>query len=348
MSETANQILKNNGLKDINVMPLDGGRFRVSMPDAGGKTKFQDMSGEQFEKLYKEKLNPAAAALYQLAQQANKNTTKAPGIVGGASAGQGVQGWESLSLKEQRSMYTEERKFLADNDPDFLSLSAEEQDGRVRQRLQNFFNAPGLSGAPAQPMVLHDKTLGKPVQPMQGQPADSSNGATAPRQDLPPTHQVQKGAPLPEPGRETPQQLVERTEQDNYLGMNPLNQNAASPAPQTRHMPPGMIDVGTGVPDPEPHHIPPERRAVPSSKPPSREELFQKWQTRKPANEKEQAARQDEEELLRMMGERTNPEKLIRAVEKKFPHHKRKLMSPEFKELYESYTKGFQYDPSMG
>jgi len=80
-AETTNKILKKNGLKDISVTPLDGGRMLIAMPGADGKTVSQDMSREEFGKIYNEKLNPEYAGLWHAAQK-NKAAANAPGLNG--------------------------------------------------------------------------------------------------------------------------------------------------------------------------------------------------------------------------------------------------------------------------
>jgi len=217
-------------------------------------------------------------------------------------------------------MYKDVEKSLADGDPEWYSRSPEEQHEMILKRIGLFFNAPGMTGMTGAP-VLIDENKGQPVSsPVPSQGALPS-GADAPQQGLPETHQVQKGEPLPEP--------KPRGSGGRYAGM-PFDKRQAPEIVQEQ-----SVDGDEPAP-------------VPANKPPSREQLFQKWQERKPSNNKEHAARQDEKKILQMMGERANPEKVAKAVASKFPYHKLKLMTPEFKELVESYIQDFSLDPKMG
>jgi|GEM_PF-5260970 len=179
-ANSLNQMAQSAGL-DYNFSHIggdDGNPARIRSSSKDGSRVFGDHTMDKVPNLLDQWFNPVSGFQYQT-QQTNNNTAKAPGIGGGMSLGEGQQGWENLSQSERRKIYNEERKFLADNDPDFLSLSAEQQDEKIHQNITRSLNAPGLSSTNSQKLVIDTRT-GKPVQsapaagqqqPMQGQPA---------------------------------------------------------------------------------------------------------------------------------------------------------------------------------
>jgi len=312
-------LAKSAGMDDYNFTYLAGdeaspARFRVTSKD--GKT-VGDYTMEEAGQLYEQLFNPPSGFHYQT-EKSKRDTAKATGI-------------GNFDADEDKPTMDYDKAYKYAIDQMEVGASQEEIAKRAYEIMESSrpsrFNQ-FTTGIDGQPMILVDKVTGRAVaSPAQTQ---GSNAGSANMPQQPMSGQVQEGAPLPGPRESYADILSSKGQTVGGMGLFG-GMGTMSEALHKRKK------------ESEKSSTP-----IPDNKPLNREQLFQKWQERKPTNEKEQAARQDEEELLRMMGERHNPERVIKAVEKKFPYHKRKLMSAEFKELYQRYTKGFTYDPRMG
>jgi len=321
-------LAKAAGIEDYNFTYLAGdetspARFRVTSKD--GKT-VGDYTMEEAGQLYEQFFNPPSGFHYQTGKS-KKDTAKAPGI-GSFDADEDKPSMDY----GQAYKYASDQLEVGASQEEIAKRAYEIMESSRPSRFNQF-----TTGIDGQPMILVDKVTGGAVaSPAQAQGSDAgSTGAHQP----PMSGQVQKGDPLPEPRKIYDGALFPIYDDAPFQERPTMGGIGMAAALHKRKQESEKLTTPEGEKVSAP---------IPSNKPLNREQIFQKWQEHKPTNEKEQAARQDEEELLRMMGERHNPERVIRAVEKKFPYHKRKLMSAEFKELYRRYTRGFVYDPFMG
>jgi len=340
-TNSLNQMAKSAGL-DYNFSHVagdDSNPARIRISSADGKTVFGDYGMDEVPQLYDQWFNPTSGFHYQT-QQTNRNTAKAPGITGGwgSEADDKPTMNFDVAFKQARELAS----------PDASLDEIKDMAYKIQEASRPSSYQRSTTGITGQPMLI-DKNTDQPVAPATGHGGNTgSNGAAAPQQKQPlPKSEMDyllqtleidengnkirqqhgegiESAPLPEP---QPEQTRGRT--GGYAGM-PFNERQAPGIVQKQG-----VNGDKSVP-------------IPANKPPSREQLFQKWQERKPSNNKEHAAYQDEKKILQMMGERASPEKVAKAVAAKFPYSKRELMSPEFKELVESYIQGFGLDPKMG
>jgi len=157
-ANTANQILKENGFDGYGVTVIKGDgtlplRYRVSMPDEGGKTRYTDMSPEEFLNNFNLSANPEKAGLLRGAKK-DKDMAQAPGI----AKKDEVNDAPTLSYKDAHKIESETMGWDG--------LSPEEQQKRVLKRQDmsrpshfQKYQAGGISGQPA----LVDTVAGKPV-----------------------------------------------------------------------------------------------------------------------------------------------------------------------------------------